>query len=298
MRTTLFTLLICTGVTFGCGGGGGGETATDTTTTNPSGTTTNPSTTDPGGTTTTSPTSGTDTTTPGTETTAEPPVTSSTTPVTETGPGETTVGETGPGETTVGETGPGETTVGESTAGESTTGDPPIGGQCTKNSDCVLISDCCRCEAASVDDPVPECPDIQCLIPQCDALNIDEVECRFGQCVTEKLNCDAAAIACDQAPPVCEPGQLPGVNEDNTCWTGGCVPIASCNVVPACSDCPDDQMCVTDDTMLGPKVRCEPIPAECVVKPNCECAGDACDNGPNMACMEQADGLHCSCPMC
>jgi hypothetical protein len=281
---TAWISLILTGVLVGCGGGGG-TTDSAGTTTNPSGTTTNPSGTTDGsatGTTTDAPTSGTaDTTSPPDTSTTVDPVTS-TLPTTETDPSGTTIGETG----TTAATDP------------DTTGGPPSGGVCMDDKDCTLQSDCCVCKAIAVGDPVEECPDIQCLQPQCDALQIDEVFCRFGTCVTEKLNCDAATIACNALPPDCEPGFLPGVTEDNLCWTGGCVPIDSCNVVPNCETCPNGQMCVIDETQLGSKIRCEPIPADCMGQPTCKCAEEACDTPNFDTCAEQQGGLHCSCPVC
>ena len=289
MKTALITFCALAGVLAGCGGGGGSTETAGSTSTDPS-TTQNPSSSDPG-TGTSSPTTGTpDTTgTPGTDTTN--PATTTTEPP----PGETTAGESTVGESTVGETG--ETTKGETTDPDTTTGVEP-GGQCMDDKDCTLLSDCCVCEAIAVGDPVPPCNVPECFVPQCDSLGIDEAFCRFGTCVTEKLNCDSSMILCDSLPPDCPAGQLPGVEDNNSCWTGGCVPISACNFVSSCADCPKDQMCVIDETMFGPLTRCEPIPPECMGEPTCGCAGDACDNQPFDTCAEQPNGLHCSCPVC
>lgn len=293
MRTTLLASITMI-VLAGCGDNGGGTT-TSATATDPS-TTNVPS--DPSSTaetgastsTTTSPTTGApETTSPITETSVDP----STDPSTDPSSSSTTKTTT-------------ETDTGESTAGESssttdpdtTTGVEPGGGMCKVDGDCKLLSDCCRCVAIADGDPVPPCDVPECFITTCDALMIDEVSCRFGTCVTEKLNCDDSAIACDEAPPVCPNGQLPGVNANGTCWTQGCIPIASCNVVPSCADCPKSQMCVIDETIQGQKHRCEPIPPECMGQPTCACAGDACDTPPYETCADNQDGLLCSCPNC
>jgi len=294
MKTALITFCALAGVLAGCGGGGGSTETAGSTSTDPS-TTQNPSSSDPG-TGTSSPTTGTpDTTgTPGTDTTN--PATTTTEPP----PGETTAGESTVGESTVGETGEtsqGETSKGETTEPDTTTGVDP-GGHCEADKDCTLLSDCCVCEAIAVGDPVPPCNVPECFVPQCDSLGIDEAFCRFGTCVTEKLNCDSSMILCDSLPPDCPAGQLPGVEDNNSCWTGGCVPISACNFVSSCADCPKDQMCVIDETMFGPLTRCEPIPPECMGEPTCGCAGDACDNQPFDTCAEQPNGLHCSCPVC
>lgn len=281
MKTALISFCVLVGMLTGCGGGGG-ETAT----TDPSSTQGPPGTSDTGTdpSTTASPTTSTsETTSPGettsltttgetTSTTTSEPTTSSSSSTSEPGTGEST------------------------TTPDTTTGGLP-GGLCETNKDCELLSDCCRCEAIAVGDPVPTCDAPECLIPQCDSLGIDEVFCRFGTCVTEKLGCDASAIACDQAPPDCAEGTLPGVVENGTCWTNGCVPVDLCDVVPSCDACPEDRMCVVDETLFGPKTRCEPIPAACAGQPSCACAEAACDQGFE-ACMDTPNGLYCFCPNC
>jgi len=288
MKTALITFCVIAGALSGCGGGGGSTDTAGSTSTDPS-TTQNPS----GTGSTSSPTTGAaDTTQPGTDTTHNPATTTTDPP-----PGESTAGEETVGEETVGEETKGEETRGETTDPDTTTGVEP-GGKCMDDKDCTLLSDCCVCEAIAIGDPVPPCDVPECLLPQCDSLGIDEAFCRFGTCVTEKLNCDASMILCDSLPPDCPDGQLPGVDENGSCWTGGCVPSASCNFVSGCDDCPKGQMCVIDVTMLGPLTRCEPIPPECAGEPTCGCAGAACDNLPYDTCAEAPDGLACSCPVC
>lgn len=288
MKTGFLISLALASATLVACGGGGGSTATNDTTTDPSETSANPPGTsgETGLTGTTAPTTGPDDTT-------SPPATSTTTdPGTSTTIGETTAPATS---TTTGET----TDVGTDSSGSETTGDPPAGGKCVEDKDCTLVNDCCRCEAIAVGDPIPECPMMECFAPVCDTLGVKAAECRLGTCVTEKLNCDASTIACDEAAPDCPQGTLPGVDDNNVCWTGGCVPIEHCNFVSSCTDCPQDTMCVVDETLPGPKFRCEPIPAACMGgEPTCDCAGEACDTPPYDICYEQPDALYCSCPFC
>ncbi|MBL9105736.1 MAG: hypothetical protein JNL82_32740 [Myxococcales bacterium] len=296
MKTDLIALCIASGLALACNGGGG-STASDATMTSP-GTT---SATAPTGTTGDGPVTGTDANTGGSTDTTSPPLTSTTEePVTTTltTATATTGADTGGTSTSGGTSTGGTDDTGDSSTSEpGTTGGDP-GGKCMKDGDCTLLSDCCRCEAIAVGDPIPDCDVPECFVPQCDALGVDSVSCRFGTCVAEKLNCDASAIACDALPPDCPAGQLPGVDANGTCWTNGCVPIDLCNVVPNCDLCPNGQMCVTDETLFGLKRRCEPIPPECMgQKPSCACAMQACDQGQD-SCMDNDDGLYCFCPNC
>ena len=234
-------------------------------------------------------TSGTDSSVSGTSTSGVEPVTTAG-PTTTTGePCTTTATST---TTTTGE--PGTTTGGDSSSGD--TGAVP-GGECVSDADCVLHNDCCDCFAvAKVDDP-PICKK-GCDEPLCDQLQIDQVSCRFGVCVTEKLPCDASKVACDALPPDCPEGQVTTVA--GACWSGLCVPAISCDVVESCALCPEGFMCVFHEVQIPKLPTCEPIPAPCAGKIDCDCAGaevcvdpfDGCnDLGPN-------NELHCSCPAC
>jgi hypothetical protein len=260
-----------------CGDSGGSSTTTTDTTAGTGGPTT-------GGPTTGGPTSTTGGPTTGgtTATTAGP-----------TSEGETdgtTAPLTGTGDTTTGETSTGETSTGE------TTGGPGV-AECAGAKDCKLHNDCCVCEGVPAEAMPMDCAK-QCVISTCEALKIDAAECRFGTCRTERLRCDGQNVQCDIPTPECPPGSVPEVTENNACWTGACVPLEHCDVVPTCADCQADEMCVTDDTQLGVKRRCEPVPPECQGPPDCDCAGVACDQGAYKVCGEAPDGLHCSCPDC
>lgn len=232
-------------------------------------------------------TSGTDSSVSGTSTSGVEPGTTG--PTTTGEPGTTTATST---TTTTGE--PGTTTGGDSSSGD--TGAVP-GGECVSDADCVLHNDCCDCFAvAKVDDP-PICKK-GCDEPLCDQLQIDQVSCRFGVCVTEKLPCDASKVACDALPPDCPEGQVATVA--GACWSGLCVPAISCDVVESCALCPEGFMCVFHEVQIPKLPTCEPIPAPCAGKIDCDCAGaevcvdpfDGCnDLGPN-------NELHCSCPAC
>lgn len=270
-------------------GDSGGDTNTTPSTTNPG--------TDPG---------------TGTGTTAAPTGTgSSADPVTTTGDsnsgsstGSTTGSTTGPATSTgpvdTTTTDPGTTTGGSTTdtAGSTTDTGVTPGGQCVSDQDCALHNDCCDCFGIKAGDPDPICKK-GCDTLTCDLLGIDQAVCRLGVCGTERVNCDSSKILCDGLPPVCPKGQVPGVSENNTCWTGQCVPALSCNVVPDCSACPADSMCVQKISKQPSLPTCEPIPLECDGKVDCECAGTfVCTDQFNACNALGGNQLSCGCPVC
>lgn len=207
----------------------------------------------------------------------------------------TTAVDPGTGTGTSTSTGEPGTTTGP---GEGSSGDTGVvpGGECVADKDCTLHNDCCDCFAVpKVDDP-PICKK-GCDQPTCDVLGIDQVTCRFGTCVTEKLPCDASKVACDSLPPDCPDGQVATVK--GACWSGNCVPAVSCDVVADCKLCPAGFMCVFKEAQIMNLPTCEPVPAPCDGKIDCACAGaevcvdefNACNAGPG-------NELHCSCPAC
>ena len=225
--------------------------------------------------------------------------TASTSTSTSTGESTTTAGTTGPGTTTTGTTATSEATT--SSTSEATTEATTTGGggeaECKSDDECVLFSDCCTCDGVHVDEEVMPC-DKLCIIGTCESLGVSTVSCRLDHCVAGRLHCDDAGVLCDAPVPLCEPGYLPEVDEKGTCYTGGCVPVHLCDVVPECSYCGDQEMCVVNVTQLGPKHRCEPIPAACDGVPECGCAGSACDQEPYDTCSAKDGVLSCSCPAC
>lgn len=215
-------------------------------------------------------------------------------PVT-TGPQEEGTG-TGPSEDSTGE--PGTTGTDDGTGdGETTGGTPTM--TCEMPGDCVLINDCCQCAAAHVDDEIPECP-MECIQPMCDALGIPGigVVCADGQCELEERDC-SGVVACDALPPDCPDGTLPEVGPGGGgCWTGACIPVEGCELVPGCEHCNDGEACVETTTQQATTYSCQDVPDDCDGVPTCACMpADTCTM-PFDVCAD-ADGLiQCSCPMC
>jgi hypothetical protein len=191
----------------------------------------------------------------------------------------------------------GSTTVVESTGPETTGSTGGGDADCSVDADCELFSDCCSCQAAPAGEVPAQC-DLLCDTPRCEALGIAAATCRFGVCVTARVNCDGSTVECADAPPECPAGLVAQVSEKGECWTGECVRGIHCASVPSCDACPDaGWSCVTNLDFV-PSYRCEPIPAACEGAPTCDCAGDLfCDDIYNL-CSEAADGIHCECPDC
>lgn len=173
--------------------------------------------------------------------------------------------------------------------------------ECTVDDDCMLVDDCCSCDAIPVGDPQPKCDMLECLVPTCQSLGlgVPAVQCNFGTCEVEEVSCNPLAVSCDAPPPKCPDGQVPRVMDG--CW-GTCIPVEFCDVVPGCEDCQEHEACVEAVTQLGPSFSCVPIAPECDGVPSCDCLGEACE-APFDVC---ADGIEpksgseisCSCPAC
>lgn len=69
----------------------------------------------------------------------------------------------------------------------------------------------------------------------------------------EGLSCDPREISCRIPTPECEPGSVPEVTEDGSCWTLRCVDIGECGCSsPAeCPD-PDNYTCRNDTNRCTP----------------------------------------------
>lgn len=192
-------------------------------------------------------------------------------------------------------TGTAETSSSSDTSSSDDTG-PQLPGECADASDCALFADCCECKGAPVGDDPPLC-DLRCDQTKCDEIAVDEAICRLGQCIAERLDCDASKVVCLAFPPDCPDGTRPGV--DGACWSGACVPGEICNVVPDCTYCPQDWMCVTR-VAFGPQgSTCEPIPEGCMGDPSCACAGDAVCTDDFTFCSDPGGNrLDCECINC
>ena len=194
------------------------------------------------------------------------------------------------------------------TSGDTDSGDSSgttTGGttepECIVDEDCMLVNDCCSCEAVPVGEDAPECDIKACLVPTCTAVGLGKpaVECNFGTCEVEEVSCNPMLVVCDEKPPVCPEGQAPRVVEG--CW-GGCIPVEYCDVVPSCEDCGEDEACVEAVTQLGPSLQCVPIPPSCEGAPSCDCLGEVCED-PFDLCSDgigptTGSELSCSCPAC
>lgn len=288
MRLTTSAIAFASSITLaGCPGGGddtgtaSGASTTTGTAGSTSGATTSPTTGASEG--TTSGASGTGTTT---GQTSGPQTT-----------GSTSEGTTAPGTTTTEGTsteGTSTTTEGSTGAGSTTGGGG--GGACQTDADCKLHDDCCSCYGIPKDQPDDPICKALCDVSKCAQAKIDNAVCRFGQCTTEKVKC-SGEVACDSLPPDCPEGELPG--KTDACWTGGCVPAASCDAVEDCAQCPDNAMCVEYQAFVFKRV-CEPIPAACDGAPTCACAGDLACEDPFNICNEgeKETDLVCVCPTC
>lgn len=191
----------------------------------------------------------------------------------------------------------GSTTVVESTGVETTGSTGGGDAECSVDLDCELFSDCCSCQGAPAGEVPAQC-DLLCDTPRCEALGIAGATCRFGVCITDRINCDASTVECADAPPECPVGLVAQVTEKGDCWTGECVRGIHCNVVPSCVACPESGWsCVTNVDFVS-SYRCEPIPAACEDAPTCGCAGDLYCDDVYSVCSEAGDGIHCECPDC
>jgi hypothetical protein len=117
---------------------------------------------------------------------------------------------------------------GGSTGGTGGTGGAgPAQPECKIDGDCKMFSDCCSCMGVpTTENPVP-CP-ANCLQDKCGELSAPKTAaCIAGRCVAG-FNCDSSKVTCKMATPNCDPGKVPLVKEDGTCWQGSCVPANEC----------------------------------------------------------------------
>jgi hypothetical protein len=184
---------------------------------------------------------------------------------------------------------------------DTTTGDP--GAACIKDSDCVLINDCCQCDPKGVGEPVAEC-NINCLQPSCDAVGLAKAEavCHWGVCTFQKVLCNPLGITCKALQPDCGPGTVASVHEidGEKCWTGTCVPAEACDWAPDCATCDAAALTCVAKLQKGAYVLCEPTPPACgEAVADCDCAEIICESSPpHTVCSDQEGGIACECPFC
>lgn len=191
--------------------------------------------------------------------------------------------------------GSGATTAVDTSSTESGTGDPS--GPCVEPTDCQIVDNCCECTAIAADAEAPVC-EKTCLQSACAALGIVPIaRCELGMCELGEASCDPSFVTCEQEPPVCPEGALPGVNPQTSCWTGECVPQEFCDVVAGgCDACEEGEVCVENVAQMVSSM-CVPIPPDCNGTATCECMGEVCPE-PFDVCADDGDGIECICIAC
>lgn len=169
------------------------------------------------------------------------------------------------------------------------------GPECAVDDDCVLVDDCCRCEARPADAPGPLCDMPECFAPACLAGGIGErpTKCVAGRCVLD-VDCDASHALCKSLPSPCPAGEVHAI--ESGCW-GACVPAVQCAAVRDCADCAGSR-CVRQLFESGTVVHCVEPPAGCS-SDGCACLGPSVCAAPFSLCIEaDAGGVSCACPTC
>ncbi len=101
---------------------------------------------------------------------------------------------------------------------------PSPDGACEDVAECRLHGDCCTCAAIAVGQ-TPEPCDLTCERDVCTEWGTTELLCSHT-CLLRLVECDADLIDCADAPPTCEAGFVPSVEQ--RCWTRRCVPAELC----------------------------------------------------------------------
>ena len=181
----------------------------------------------------------------------------------------------------------GSTAAGDDSGSSGDGALPTISMACDDDEDCVVVDDCCECEAYS---SLPsEClADCEATVCESQGTPNPTAECRLGVCAFEAYECTNTAC---MFPALCPDGTqllLGGqCGED-------CVPEYLCDALPSCTHemCGPGWMCVQSQS--GAIVdHCEPIPTACNGTPGCDCVApewDACEAG----CIESGDAVVCA----
>ncbi len=121
------------------------------------------------------------------------------------------------------------TTSGSAVSGQ---GGGNAGPECAVDGDCKIVSGCCSCGAAPVDEDPAACEaTADCEASHCTALGIPEdteAACVGARCVMG-FECDLALATCDAPVPECAEGETPRVVDG---CTAECVPAEECRSVP------------------------------------------------------------------
>jgi hypothetical protein len=120
--------------------------------------------------------------------------------------------------------------------------------------------------------------------------------CAAGRCIIG-FDCDHTQVFCDGPTPVCDPGEIPRVQDG--CWRGDCVPTSECAYVPGCADCAESHYACVRNVAHLPSHHCV-NPGECRDKISCECLGKSVCVHPFYACGESTEPnqIDCNCPIC
>ncbi|GMV12505.1 MAG: hypothetical protein AMXMBFR56_07290 [Polyangiaceae bacterium] len=215
------------------------------------------------------------------------------------GSGGATGGSGGSGGAAGGGGGSGVATGGSGGSTGGTGGGGPAKPECTSDSECKVFTDCCSCIGVPTSENPPSCPAL-CVQDKCGELGAPKAAaCIAGRCVMG-FPCDDSKVTCKMATPNCDPGQVPQVTADGTCWTGQCVPADECKTVKDCTDCTGALFCASYVTQLGPQNHCVDVPASCGSDFTCACSGPSVCVAPYATCSDFSGlkGVSCSCPNC
>jgi hypothetical protein len=193
----------------------------------------------------------------------------------------TSSGSTGPETPTSGA----QASSGDDSSAETTEA-PPTAAECTQDSDCVLINNCCECDAKPVDAPVAPCEG-NCLQPTCEAMSLFgvRVACRSGVCEFANVPCSEGPVTCDEAMPSCPPGTRGSVEDG--CW-GPCVHPRYC-ADEGCppEGCGDGWTCVEHQATGS---GCVVVPLECAGTASCACVSPYLDEFCAASCIDDGMG--------
>ena len=195
--------------------------------------------------------------------------------------------------------GSGGATGGSGGATGGSGGGGPGQPECKADSDCKIFADCCNCIGVPTTENPAGCPAV-CAQDKCGELGAPtKASCVAGRCVTG-FSCDSSKVTCKAATPNCDPGQVPLITSDGTCWQGSCVPADECKTVTKCSDCTGALFCASVVTQLGVQNHCADVPKVCGSDASCACAGPSVCTPPYATCSDFSGqkGVSCSCPNC